>query len=98
MWMSSPNLNRPANTLYRHNLTAKLEEAIRSLPLQFHPGSSGLSDSAPSILTSNPPTRPPLTQEQRVPSIDKPMTKRAHILRAPSPEKREKWKDSHAPY
>ena len=35
--MSSPNLNRPANTLYRHNLTAKLEEAIRSTNAQNDP-------------------------------------------------------------
>lgn len=37
MLMSSPNLNRPANTLYRHNLTAKLEEAIRSTNAQNDP-------------------------------------------------------------
>lgn len=33
----SPNLTRPANTLYRHNLTAKLEEAIRSTNAQNDP-------------------------------------------------------------
>ncbi|THH07676.1 hypothetical protein EW145_g3217 [Phellinidium pouzarii] len=33
----SPNLSRPANTLYRHNLTAKLEEAIRSTNAQNDP-------------------------------------------------------------
>ncbi|KAI5116952.1 hypothetical protein M0805_001926 [Coniferiporia weirii] len=32
-----PNLSRPANTLYRHNLTAKLEEAIRSTNAQNDP-------------------------------------------------------------
>lgn len=33
----SANLSRPANTLYRHNLTAKLEEAIRSTNAQNDP-------------------------------------------------------------
>jgi gamma-tubulin complex component 3 len=33
----SPNLSRPANILYRHNLTAKLEEAIRSTNAQNDP-------------------------------------------------------------
>ncbi|KAH8105028.1 gamma-tubulin complex, DGRIP91/SPC98 component [Phellopilus nigrolimitatus] len=32
-----PHLSRPANTLYRHNLTAKLEEAIRSTNAQNDP-------------------------------------------------------------
>lgn len=31
----SPNLERPANTLYRHNLTAQLEHAIRGSNAQF---------------------------------------------------------------
>ncbi|PCH41535.1 gamma-tubulin complex DGRIP91/SPC98 component [Wolfiporia cocos MD-104 SS10] len=33
----SPNLSRPANTLYRHNLTATLESAIRSSNAQNDP-------------------------------------------------------------
>jgi len=33
----SPNLSRPANTIYRHNLTATLETAIRSSNAQRDP-------------------------------------------------------------
>ena len=35
--MSSSSLARPANTLYRHNLTATLEAAIRSSSAQHDP-------------------------------------------------------------
>lgn len=35
--MSSSNLARPANTLYRHNLTATLETAIRQSSAQYDP-------------------------------------------------------------
>ena len=34
----SPSLTKPANTLYRHNLTANLETAIRSSNLHQDPG------------------------------------------------------------
>ena len=33
----SPSLGKPANSLYRHNLTANLETAIRSSNLQQDP-------------------------------------------------------------
>src|SRR5258706_9566807 len=34
---NSPSLSRPANTLYRHNLTATLEAAIRSTTARYDP-------------------------------------------------------------
>ena len=37
-FLCSPSLTKPANTLYRHNLTANLETAIRSSNLHQDPG------------------------------------------------------------
>lgn len=37
MQFSRPSLTRPANTLYRHNLTATLESAIRASSAQHDP-------------------------------------------------------------